>query len=137
MRNLEIEQSKLKCTDDELILQSDEKIDACQTFAQKTEDKNRRIYDSVLSYVEEQANINIRVGQLEMNFTDLMEAKPADINEVNSLKHKFLKVLFIMISVALTRVRKGPDRPGFGPGYEFENPGLRSGFKTLRKLDYK
>ena len=86
MRNLEIEQSKLKCTDDELILQSDEKIDACQTFAQKTEDKNRRIYDSVLSYVEEQANINIRVGQLEMNFTDLMEAKPADINEVNSLK---------------------------------------------------
>ena len=86
MRNLEIEQSKLKCTDDELILQSDEKIDACQTFAQKTEDKNRRIYDSVLSYVEEQANINIRVGQLEMNFTDLMEAKPADINEVHSLK---------------------------------------------------
>ena len=89
MRNLEIEQSKLKCTDDELILQSDEKIDACQTFAQKTEDKNRRIYDSVLSYVEEQANINIRVGQLEMNFTDLMEAKPADINEVNSLKKHF------------------------------------------------
>ena len=86
MRNLEIEQSKLKCTDDELILQSDEKIDACQTFAKKTEDKNRRIYDSVLSYVEEQANINIRVGQLEMNFTDLMEAKPADINEVNCLK---------------------------------------------------
>ena len=89
MRNLEIEQSKLKCTDDELILQPDEKIDACQTFAQKTEDKNRRIYDSVLSYVEEQANINIRVGQLEINFTELMEAKPADINEVNSLKKRF------------------------------------------------
>ena len=83
IRNLELQHSKLKCTDDELIMQPDEKIDACRTFAQRTEEKNRRIYDSVLTYVEEQANMNVRIFELENNFTQLQEVKPADINEVS------------------------------------------------------
>lgn len=46
LRTLQIEQSKLVCTNGKLEVTPNEKLSACETFAQQTEEKNSLIYDS-------------------------------------------------------------------------------------------